>query len=114
MTIKELAYSAQQHLQASTGSSLKRAHIYELLAASFGFNSYAAFGVDTVSRTATPERQAQAVPASAISSSGAASSLDIRLNRGSGLGARVLPDRAPDRRRADFGVDQPCEGIGPA
>jgi hypothetical protein len=48
MTIKELAYSAQQHLQASTGSSLKRAHIYELLAASFGFNSYAALGVDAV------------------------------------------------------------------
>lgn len=48
MTIKELAYSAQQHLHASTGSSLKRAHIYELLAASFGFNSYAALGADTV------------------------------------------------------------------
>ena len=48
MTIKELAYSAQQQLQASTGSPLKRAHIYELLAASFGFNSYAALGVDTV------------------------------------------------------------------
>ena len=48
MTIKELAYSAQQHLQASTGSPLKRAHIYELLAASFGFKSYAAFGVDVV------------------------------------------------------------------
>lgn len=48
MTIKELAYSAQQHLQASTGGSFKRAHIYELLAASFGFNSYAAFGVDTL------------------------------------------------------------------
>lgn len=48
MTIKELAFSAQQHLQASTSGSFKRAHIYELLAASFGFNSYAAFGVDTV------------------------------------------------------------------
>ena len=48
MTIKEFAYSAQQHLQAGTGVSFKRAHIYELLAASFGFNSYAAFSVDTV------------------------------------------------------------------
>lgn len=48
MTTKELAYSAQQHLQASTGGSFKRAHVYELLAASFGFNSHAAFGVDTV------------------------------------------------------------------
>jgi TPR repeat protein len=48
MTIKDLAYSAQQHLQASTGGSFKRAHVYELLAASFGFNSYAALGADTV------------------------------------------------------------------
>jgi len=48
MTIKELAFSAQQHLQSSTGASFKRAHIYELLAASFGFNSHAAFSVDTV------------------------------------------------------------------
>ncbi|WP_295456703.1 hypothetical protein [uncultured Thiodictyon sp.] len=42
MAIKELAYAAQQHLQAGTGGSFKRAHIYELLAAFFGFNSYAA------------------------------------------------------------------------
>jgi hypothetical protein len=48
MTIKALAYSAQQHIQASTGGSFKRAHIYELLAASFGFNSYAALGADAV------------------------------------------------------------------
>jgi hypothetical protein len=48
MTIKNLAYSAQQRLQASTGCSFKRAHIYELLAASFGFNSFAALGADTV------------------------------------------------------------------
>lgn len=48
MTAKELAYSTQQHLQASTGANFKRAHIYELLAASFGFNSYAALGADSV------------------------------------------------------------------
>lgn len=48
MTIKEFAYSAQQYLQAGIDGSFKRAHIYELLAASFGFNSHAAFGVDTV------------------------------------------------------------------
>jgi TPR repeat protein len=48
MKIKEIAYAAQQYLQASTGGSFKRAHVYELLAASFGFNSHAAFGVDTV------------------------------------------------------------------
>jgi hypothetical protein len=41
MTIKEFAYSAQQHLQAQTGEPFKRAHLYELLAASFGYHSYA-------------------------------------------------------------------------
>lgn len=48
MTIKELAYSAQQHLHTRTGSSFKRAHIYELLAALFGFNSYAALSAEAV------------------------------------------------------------------
>lgn len=48
MTIKELAYSTQQHLKTSTGADFKRAHIYELLAASFGFNSYAALGAEAV------------------------------------------------------------------
>jgi hypothetical protein len=42
MTIKEFAYSAQQHLQAQTGEPFKRAHLYEFLAASFGYHSYAA------------------------------------------------------------------------
>jgi hypothetical protein len=48
MTIKELAYSTQQHLKTSTGADFKRAHIYKLLAASFGFNSYAALGAEAV------------------------------------------------------------------
>ncbi|MBL0419794.1 hypothetical protein JI739_05470 [Ramlibacter sp. AW1] len=55
MTTKELAYSAQQHLQASTGGPFKRAHIYELLAASFGFKSYAALGVDAVFTQQRPD-----------------------------------------------------------
>ena len=45
---KEFAYSAQRHLHACTGNTFGRAHIYELLAASFGFNSYAAFISDAV------------------------------------------------------------------
>ena len=77
MTIKELTYSAQQHLQASTGGSFKRAHVYELLAASFGFNSHAAFGVDTV---LTELRQNdRRVVRKVRSSSGVASSLGINL-----------------------------------
>ncbi|WP_137925844.1 hypothetical protein [Cupriavidus sp. 2SB] len=48
MTIKELAYIAQHHLQAHTGTQFKRAHIYELLAAAFGFKSYAALSAEAV------------------------------------------------------------------
>ena len=48
MTIKEFAYSTQQHLHASAKGPFKRAHIYELLAASFGFNSYAALCANSV------------------------------------------------------------------
>ena len=65
MTIKELAYSAQQHLQASTGGSFKRAHVYELLAASFGFNSHAAFGIDAV-LTELRQNDRRVVPQSAL------------------------------------------------
>lgn len=48
MTIKELAYTAQHHLLANTGTEFKRSHIYELLAAAFGFNSYAALCAEAV------------------------------------------------------------------
>jgi hypothetical protein len=48
MTIKEFAYSAQQHLKAQTGNNFKRSHIYELLAASFGYDSFAALCVGSV------------------------------------------------------------------
>lgn len=65
MTIREFAYSAQQHVQTSTGTSFKRAHIYELLAASFGFNSHAAFGVDSV-LTELRQNDLRVVPQSAL------------------------------------------------
>ncbi|MDD5580994.1 MAG: hypothetical protein PHY16_17190 [Methylobacter sp.] len=48
MTIKEFAYSAQQHLEAQSGEKFKRTHIYELLAASFGYNSFAALCAESV------------------------------------------------------------------
>lgn len=48
MPIKELAFSTQKQLKSSTGYPFKRAHGYELLAAAFGFDSYAAFTVDSV------------------------------------------------------------------
>lgn len=55
MTIKELAYSTQQHLQSRTTASFKRAHIYEMLAASFGFNSYAALSSEAVFTRRRPD-----------------------------------------------------------
>lgn len=45
-TIKEFAYSTQQHLLNRTDSNFKRTHIYELLAAMYGFNSYAALSAE--------------------------------------------------------------------
>lgn len=66
MTIKELAYSTQQHLQASTKVIFKRAHIYELLASSFGFNSYAAFGVAAVFTRRRSDRKRESQDKAAI------------------------------------------------
>jgi hypothetical protein len=43
MTLKELAHTAHQHLQARAGCAVKRSHIHELLAAAFGYQSWAAF-----------------------------------------------------------------------
>ncbi len=43
MTLRELAHSAQQHLQNVGGLPVKRSHVHELLAAAFGNSSWAAF-----------------------------------------------------------------------
>ncbi len=43
MTLKELAHAAHQSLQTRAGCEVKRGHVYELLAAAFGFQSWAAF-----------------------------------------------------------------------
>lgn len=43
MSLRELAHSAQQHLQTRAGCAIKRSHVHELLAAAFGYQSWAAF-----------------------------------------------------------------------
>ena len=43
MTLRALAHSAQQHLQTRVGLPVTRSHVHELLAASFGYSSWAAF-----------------------------------------------------------------------
>jgi hypothetical protein len=41
MTIKNIIYSAHQRLEQVANIPVKRSHLYELLAAAFGFNTYA-------------------------------------------------------------------------
>lgn len=48
MTIKEFVYAAQSEIEVATGSPFKRAHVYETLAAAFGFSSLAALYTDHV------------------------------------------------------------------
>lgn len=48
MILKNYAYLSQQKLEPIVGGSFKRSHFYELLAASFGFKSYAALSSDCV------------------------------------------------------------------
>lgn len=48
MTIKSLAHSAQKHLQANSSSPFKRTHVYELIAAAYGFGSYAALNATAI------------------------------------------------------------------
>ena len=43
MDMKEIAYFARIHLQSLCNTSFKLTHIYELLVASLGYKSYAAF-----------------------------------------------------------------------
>ena len=54
MKIRELAYSAQQHLESRCGCPFKRSHVYEILAASFGYKSYAALTTSAVFAHSTP------------------------------------------------------------
>lgn len=46
MTIKAIAFSAQQRVSERCGIPLQRSHVYESLAAAFGFGSYAAMSVN--------------------------------------------------------------------
>lgn len=48
MTIKDLAYRIQTGLAGASGTTISRSQAYELLAAAFGYRSYAAFGAEAV------------------------------------------------------------------
>ncbi|MDP3087600.1 MAG: hypothetical protein Q8M99_05370 [Methylotenera sp.] len=48
MTIKNIIYSAHQKLEQVASIPVKRSHIYELLAAAFGFNTYASLTIKAI------------------------------------------------------------------
>lgn len=48
MTLKQLAHAAHHQLQSACGTSMPRSHVHELLAAAFGYGSWAAFRADCV------------------------------------------------------------------
>jgi hypothetical protein len=66
MTIKDLAYRAQQRLSVATTGSFKRSHVYELLAAAFERDSYAAFCSDSVFAQLPPSAPPPASDAAAL------------------------------------------------
>lgn len=55
MNIKAIAFSAQQRVAERFGISLQRSHVYEALAAAFGFASYASLCADFVFDVGLPE-----------------------------------------------------------
>ncbi len=48
MTVKELAYTVQRHIQDTIGTDFKRSHAYELLAAAYGFRTFASIQTEWV------------------------------------------------------------------
>mgnify|MGYP006344862425 FL=1 len=48
MTVKELAYTVQRHIQDTIGTDFKRSHAYELLAAAYGFRTFASIHTEWV------------------------------------------------------------------
>jgi len=56
MTIKAIAFSAQQRVAERCGISLQRSHVYESLAAAFGFASYASLCADAAFYIGPPGR----------------------------------------------------------
>jgi hypothetical protein len=48
MTVKDLAYTVQRHIQDVIGTDFKRSHAYELLAAAYGFRTFASIQTEWV------------------------------------------------------------------
>lgn len=48
MNIKEFALHTQQHIESAAATTFKRSHVYELMAAAFGYRTYAALCSEAV------------------------------------------------------------------
>jgi TPR repeat protein len=48
MTIKQFALHTQQHIESAAATTFKRSHVYELMAAAFGYGTYAALCSEAV------------------------------------------------------------------
>lgn len=48
MSLKQLVHTAHQSLQAQAGCDVRRSHVYELLAAALGYQSWASFHTDAL------------------------------------------------------------------
>jgi len=48
MTIKEFALHTQRHIESAAATTFKRSHVYELMAAAFGYRTYAALCSEAV------------------------------------------------------------------
>lgn len=95
MTIKELAHSAQQHFQSRTSVSFKRAHIYEMLATSLGYRSYAALSSEAVFTS----RHRDSIPASQHTAAIRKRCLELGYLPGiADVISALLPDFVDERR----------------
>ena len=80
MNIKEFALHTQRHIESAAATTFKRSHVYELMAAAFGYRTYAALCSEAVfhrrPRPSAPETYNLLGVASRCSDLGYASAAD--------------------------------------
>lgn len=86
MAIKELAFSAKQHLNSVTGQQFKQSHVYELLAACNGFKSSASLNSHHV--FATLDYEPEGVELEPISSADEAEAKKLAAELFRNIGAK--------------------------
>lgn len=110
MTIKAFAFSAQQHVAERCGISLQRSHVYESLAAAFGFASYASLCVDSAFDIGPPRRRDVATMADGVSQRLAQLGLSDSVSR---QVASELTALVSDQGLRAVGIDQVIDSFIP-